>query len=152
MIERDSDTPPRRRRMVRRRELLRIGVVMSFAPILAGCASKFTRKSGDKRVVVEMQAANRYDPASVTIPVGATIVWTNASTNRHTATCDPADPDSASYSQLPEGATAWRSGDLNSGETWEHTFTTAGAYVYGCQYHGDRGMLGAITVSDDASA
>lgn len=130
-----------------RRRLLRWGGVLAIAPFVAGCTSKFGRKGEAARVQVEMIAGERYQPAAVEIPIGDTVVWTNASTIPHTVTCDPDDPEIAPYSQLPEGAAAWRSGEISPGERWERTFDVAGTYVYACRFHGGKGMVGVITVT-----
>lgn len=48
---------------------------------------------------------------------------------------------------LPAGAEAWDSGDLYPGQSWSHTLTTPGVYVFGCRHHANQGMIGTITVT-----
>jgi plastocyanin len=93
----------------------------------------------------------RFDPDHVTITVGATITWVNASALPHTATGDPAQNPVATshpeYVQLPDGAAPWGSKLLQPGESYSHTFTTPGAYHYICIPHVLSGMRGTITVA-----
>lgn len=56
----------------------------AIAPLLAAC------QGGPDAVAVAMTADDRFDPGSLTVPVGTQVVWHNASTERHTATDDPA--------------------------------------------------------------
>lgn len=65
-----------------------------------------------------------FQPATVTIKVGATIMWVNDSGVPHTATSD-------------SGSTVtWDSSTINSGGgTFSFTFTKAGTYSYHCAFH-----------------
>lgn len=132
-----------------RRHVLRLVGATALAPLLTGCqAPTFFQKASDDRVTVTMTPDRRYAPATVTIPLGSTIVWHNGSSLPHTASCDPAAAQNPSLAQLPESAPAWRSGDVYPGETWELTFQVVGTYVYSCRFHGEQGMVGTITVTD----
>lgn len=107
--------------------------------------------SPSAEVVVEMTAQLRFEPEHVTIRVGETIVWRNESPLPHTATGDPAQNPVATshpeYVQLPEQAEAWGSAMLQPGESFAHTFTTPGEYLYICIPHVLSGMRGTITVT-----
>jgi plastocyanin len=70
-----------------------------------------------------------FGPASVTIPVGTKVTWTNTDPAAHTATAD--------------GGT-FNSGHLNPGQSFTYTFDKAGTFDYHCQYHPY--MKGTITV------
>ena len=74
-------------------------------------------------------AGERFAPASATVAVGGTVTWTNDDGSKHTVTADNASFDS---------------GSLNAGATFAHTFTAAGTYAYGCDFHGN--MRGTIIV------
>ncbi|MEO8265588.1 MAG: cupredoxin domain-containing protein [Ilumatobacteraceae bacterium] len=74
-------------------------------------------------------AGARFAPASATVAVGGTVTWTNDDGSKHTVTADNA---------------AFDSGTLNAGATFAHTFTAAGTYAYGCDFHGN--MRGTIIV------
>jgi plastocyanin len=70
-----------------------------------------------------------FSPASLTIPAGDTVVWTNDDGVTHTVTSD-------SGSEL--------SGSLGSGQTYQHIFMTANTYAYHCTIH--TFMHGSVTV------
>jgi plastocyanin len=71
-----------------------------------------------------------FSPASVTVPVGGTVTWTNSDTVDHTVT---------SMGKGPLG-----SATLNTGGTYSYTFTTAGTYMYYCAIHPD--MMATVVV------
>lgn len=74
----------------------------------------------------------RFDPATLTVPVGATVTWVNRDIAPHTAT------------HRSFGDEAFDSNQLLHDKTYEHTFPTAGSYAYICIYH--QGMAGTIVV------
>jgi plastocyanin len=72
-----------------------------------------------------------FSPASVNVPVGGTVIWTNSDPVGHTVT---------SMGRGPLG-----SATVNAGGTYSYTFTTAGTYMYYCAVHPD--MMGTVVVS-----
>jgi plastocyanin len=70
-----------------------------------------------------------FSPSSLTVPVGATVVWKNDDGVAHTATTTSRGFDS---------------GNLDNGAKFSFTFLKAGTYAYVCQYHPN--MTGQITV------
>ncbi len=74
-----------------------------------------------------------FDPVSITVPMGTTVVWTNTGAAPHTATGDFGD-----------------SGILDPGQTFEFTFNDAGTFAYFCAIHPD--MQGEIIVDPNAPA
>jgi plastocyanin len=72
-----------------------------------------------------------FSPASVTVPVGGTVIWTNGDPVAHTVT---------SMGKGPLG-----SATLDAGGTYSYTFTTPGTYMYYCAVHPD--MMGTVVVS-----
>lgn len=68
------------------------------------------------------------DPASVKIPAGTTVTWTNNGASPHTVNGDGLD-----------------SGTLMAGATYSFTFTTPGTVSYACAFHPQ--MTGTIEVS-----
>jgi plastocyanin len=71
-----------------------------------------------------------YSPNPVDVKVGQKVVWTNNDTLQHTITSgSPGSADSGK--EFDSGLTKL----LNKGDTFEHTFTTAGEYPYYCQLH-----------------
>lgn len=68
---------------------------------------------------------------TITVAPGTTVVWTNAGSAPHTVTGDFGD-----------------SGTLETGQTFEFTFTEPGTYGYVCAFHPN--MVGEIVVTADA--
>lgn len=75
---------------------------------------------------------NRFDPSQVDVEDGTTITWTNNGDSPHTVTSSDG---------------AFSSGNLDSGDTFSHTFDEAGDFDYFCEYHEDDGMTGSVGVS-----
>jgi len=67
-----------------------------------------------------------FSPASITVPAGTKVTWTNNSTMAHTVTSGSGLFDSGGLSAA---------GLYNSGGTFSYTFLTAGTYLYHCAYH-----------------
>jgi plastocyanin len=63
-----------------------------------------------------------FSPASLTIPAGTTVTWTNDDSVDHTVTTTSAP-------------VSFDSGQLAHGQTFSHAFTTAGTYKYYCADH-----------------
>jgi plastocyanin len=61
-----------------------------------------------------------FSPAALTVTAGTTVTWTNNQGVTHTVTADDG---------------SWDSGDLATGETFTHTFDTAGTFAYHCAIH-----------------
>src|SRR5829696_775057 len=73
-----------------------------------------------------------FEPATLEVAAGTTVVWTNTGQAPHTVTGDFAD-----------------SGVLESGQTFSHTFTETGEFGYVCAIHPQ--MTGTIRVSAGAA-
>jgi plastocyanin len=72
---------------------------------------------------------NMFTPATMTVSVGTTVIWTNNGGVTHTVTSNSGLFDS---------------GNLTPGKTFQFKFTSAGSYPYHCNIHS--GMTGSITV------
>ena len=72
---------------------------------------------------------------SITTKAGDTVTWTNADSASHTVTAGK------------PGATGteFRSGTVNPGGTFSHTFTKAGSFDYYCEFH--TSMVTKVTVT-----
>ncbi|SFL03729.1 plastocyanin [Halogranum rubrum] len=86
-----------------------------------------------------------FDPAEVEVTPGSTITWVWESDNHNVV------PES-----VPEGA-SWEGtgGDsevFNTGHEYSHTFETEGTYEYYCAPHQSAGMVGSVSVSQDAGS
>lgn len=61
-----------------------------------------------------------FQPATLSVPVGTTVTWTNNDTVAHTSTSDSG---------------VWNSGTLAPGQSYSYTFTQAGSFPYHCMIH-----------------
>jgi len=96
----------------------------SPTPVAGGSATTIAIPSGAQGL------GNRaYNPGNVTVPVGATVTWTNTDSVAHTSTADGG---------------RWSSGTLGPGQQFSTTFSTAGTFAYHCTIH--PGMVGTVTV------
>jgi plastocyanin len=128
----------------------------ALAGSLAGCtgsdAGPTPSPEPPATIRVDMTDGLRFEPADITISVGDTVVWETTGTVAHSVT--------AYEESLPEGARYFASGDfeteadarqsypdgsVGNGETYEHTFETAGTYPYFCVPH-ESGMVGTVVV------
>ncbi len=113
---------------------LLIFIALAVIQISSGC--KKQSYSYDKAPVTATSGTNEVwlqniaiTPGSITVPVNTTIKWTNKDGFTHSVTSNNALFDS---------------GNLNSGSTYSHQFTTAGSYQYHCSIHST--MKGTVIV------
>jgi amicyanin len=71
-----------------------------------------------------------FSPSTLTIKTGETVTWTNDDSTTHTITSDTG-------SELG-------SGSISTGQTYSHTFNTAGTFDYHCSIH--TSMKGKVIV------
>ena len=90
----------------------------AVAPVQGGLASVHAQESGEEISVEIVDFA--FQPATLTVPAGTTVTWTNAGSAPHTVTADDGSFDS---------------GQLDSGATFQQTFDTAGTFSYFCAIH-----------------
>jgi plastocyanin len=101
---------------------------VSAAPVTATPAS--TTSADDKTVVVQL-GEHFFDPSSIAIRVGTTVVWRNNGQQTH----DIHARDGSFDSPL-----------VNPGNTFTFTFTKPGLYPYYCIPHEGDGMIGQVQV------
>jgi plastocyanin len=87
-----------------------------------------TSSGGATTVQVEMKSL-KFNPASVTVNAGDTVVWTNADSAQHDVVADNGEFKSDLFGQ---------------GKTFSFTFAKAGTYPYRCTVHA--GMTGTVIV------
>lgn len=80
---------------------------------------------------------NFFSPATVTIAVGDTVVWTNNSSR------NPPRQHTVTRSASPG---SFDSGPLAGGQTFQRTFTVDGTFSYVCSFHGS--MAGTVIVGN----
>jgi len=87
-----------------------------------------------------------FEPDSIEVFVGDTIVWRNTSFLVHTVTCDTSLSTIKGSAVLPDGADPFNSGNLKPGEKYFVVLTVAGKYSYFCIPHEGAKMRGSILV------
>ena len=98
-------------------------------------------------VVVDMTGSLLvFEPATIKLKAGQTVMWKNSSSEVHTVTADPRVAINGKDVELPKGAKQFDSGFLNPGKTYEQTFRTPGTYRYVCTLHEAQHMIGQIIV------
>ena len=104
---------------------------VSTAPPLVGVVAPTTTAA---QTVSVDEIGFQFSPATLTIPAGTTIVWTNKEAAKHTVTADDGSFDS---------------GSMEKGATFSRTFTTPGTIGYFCKFHGSagKGMAAQIVVA-----
>lgn len=81
-----------------------------------------------------------FDPETLHIDPGDTVVWVNMDDELHNMVTYP--------DGFPEGAQGFVSPYVKKrGETWSHRFTVAGTYEYHCVPHMFLGMQGSVVVA-----
>ncbi|MGQ4555962.1 plastocyanin/azurin family copper-binding protein [Halobellus sp. GM3] len=133
----------------RRRVLAGIGAVAVTG--LAGCSG--SSAEGDYDVGMTPTA---FDPRTITVATGETVVWRNTSSRGHSVTAyDSGIPEDAEFfasggyettEAAREGYLSEFGGRIDSGETWSHTFEVPGEYEYFCVPHEQAGMVGTVVV------
>src|SRR5262245_49296157 len=95
------------------------------------------KESDAKQTTVEMKSIS-YNPKSVEVPVGGSIVWTNKAFSNHTATSED------------DGKT-FDTGEIKSGESSSPVkFDKEGEFHYHCKIHG-KTMSGTVVVKPAAA-
>jgi len=101
---------------------------VSAAPVTATPAA--TTSADEKTVVVQL-GEHFFDPSSITVKVGTTVIWRNNGQQVH----DIHARDGSFNSPL-----------LNPGNTFTFTFTKPGLFRYYCVPHEGDGMIGQVEV------
>jgi plastocyanin len=147
-------------RAVSRRGFLRgAGTVGGAGAALAGSVGAAGAQEATTHQV-DMTDGLVFDPDSLTVAPGDTVVWETVGSVGHSVT--------AYEDEQPEGVEFWSSGDLDSeqaardaypdegdvaaGETYEHTFETEGVYPYFCIPHEAAGMVAELEVVEGGAA
>jgi plastocyanin len=102
--------------------------------MLGGCgqaSSGSTPAAASTPSTVEVQIMDfKFDPATITVPVGTTVVWVNQGPTEHSTTSKQG---------------IWDSHLLQKGQSFQYTFTKPGSYPYWCTIHPE--MLGTVIVT-----
>lgn len=84
-----------------------------------------------------------FNPSTITINVGDTVHWSNDETTAtaHTVTSGTSPTPDGTFDSSPN----FPSGELNPGQTFDFTFTSAGTFSYFCKVHPTT-MFGTVVV------
>jgi plastocyanin len=118
---------------------LAVSLAFIFAVSFAWSAEQNdgTKQSDAKPTSVEMKSIS-YDPKSVEVPVGGSIVWTNKAFTKHTATSED------------DGKT-FDTGEIKPNESSSSVkFDKEGEFKYHCTIHG-KTMSGTVVVKPSAA-
>jgi plastocyanin len=119
---------------------LRIGALLGAVVLMSGMLLLTQPTSARAANTSVSIVDNSFSPQSITIAMGDTVTWTNNGTMNHTVTADDG---------------SFTSGTLSPGNTYSHTFTSAGTFRYYCQFHGGTGgvgMSGTVVVNTSSSS
>lgn len=104
------------------------GVALALLVATIGLAGANDARAATSNVTIQNF---QYQPSTLQVAVGDTVVWTNQDAVPHTVTSP--------------GSSPLNSGLLNQGNTYSFTFQAAGTYTYSCQVHPT--MNGSVQVS-----
>jgi len=97
----------------------------SAGPPPVGATVKIVNATGSQAFKIAL-----YQPATITVKAGQSVIFTNDSKYTHTVT---------------DRNNAFDSKDINEGSSWTYTATKPGTYHFYCIYH--QYMLGTLIVS-----
>lgn len=108
---------------------------------------------------VDMTDQLVFDPDSITIAPGDTVVWENVGSVGHSVTAYgdeiPGDAEyfaSGGFDGEDAARNAYPDGEVAGGESFEHTFEVEGEYGYFCIPHESVGMVASLTVQAGGAA
>ena len=110
----------------------RAALAVLVLPLLAVVVACSANDSGGAPVAttdVSLPKSYRFDPTAITVPIGATVTWTNEDNFTHNVTF--------------EGSEALT---MSPGASITRTFETPGTYAYLCSLH-PQDMQGTVEVS-----
>jgi plastocyanin len=96
---------------------------------------------------VRMTESKTFEPKTITVQRGETVVWKNVSDMTHSVTDVPALAVTAADAALPQNAKEFNSGLIPPGKDYSYKFTVPGTYRYFCIPHEEAGMVGTVVVS-----
>src|SRR5262245_12163157 len=104
--------------------------VIAPSPTPPAATSRPTATAGPRLELVDIRD-NHFIPRDLTVPVGATVRWTNFGEAQHDVVANDG---------------SFKSGSLSTGSSFSHTFTSPGRYTYYCTPHVADLMMGEIDV------
>jgi plastocyanin len=109
--------------------LRRLALASTFGTVVATAFAVTSCRAKHEPVVHQVAIrAMQFEPSTLEVSVGDTVVWTNEDLVPHTVTA----------------AGSFDSQSLTTKQTWSYTASKAGEYAYGCTFHPT--MKGTLTV------
>lgn len=108
--------------------------------------NKKSSSADQPAVTVGMTNTLTFDPDTVRIKKGQTVLWKNNSLLVHSVTADPSEATLDASVKLPKGAKTFDSGLMDPEKEFEHTFKKTGTYKYFCIPHEGAKMYGWVIV------
>ncbi len=107
--------------------------LMLSAPLFSSAYQPIQQQVRALAIEAQVQMKGiKFNPASLTIAVGTTVIWTNFDTEPHNVA-------------ITDGPELWVSAEQKKGQTSQFTFTKPGTYKYYCEFH--PGMDAILTVA-----
>ncbi|HZU88222.1 MAG TPA: cupredoxin domain-containing protein [Stellaceae bacterium] len=114
------------------KKFLLLAAALAAAPCAALAGETATAANAPAAVAIRNF---QFVPATLTVAAGTTVIWTNDDTDVHSVT---------------DRGRVFRSGALDSKETFSYTFTKPGEFTYFCTFHPM--MVGTIIVKPAGSS
>ncbi len=105
--------------------------IVLAAILFVSCSKSYNSGSNNATTPASITIKNMaFNPASLSVSAGTTVIWTNSDTTMHTVTADDA---------------SFNSGNIAIGATYSRAFNSAGTFSYHCTLHPE--MTGKIVVT-----
>jgi plastocyanin len=121
-------------------------ILLLFAALAAITVIPFVTAQSPA-TVVRMTGDKTFEPKTITVKAGGTVLWKNVSDMVHTVTDKPDQAITKDDAALPPNAKEFDSGLIEAGKDYSHTFTVPGTYKYFCVPHETAGMVGTVVVA-----
>ncbi|MEX2554600.1 MAG: plastocyanin/azurin family copper-binding protein [Actinomycetota bacterium] len=119
--------------MKSKRMRLALVAVIALVAVLGACGGS-DQPSGTTSNAVSIKGF-LFKPETLAVTAGTTVTWTNSDDIEHTVTSGTPEAPSGEFD----------SGNKTKGQTFSHTFATAGTFTYFCNNH--KSMRGEVTVT-----
>lgn len=103
-------------------------IVLTLASVVACNSNDAAGGEPVATTEVQLPKSYRFEPAAITVPVGATVTWTNDDNFTHNVTFEGSEPAT-----------------MSPGASTTRTFDTAGTFAYQCTLH-PQDMQGMVEV------
>jgi plastocyanin len=104
-------------------------LLLALVTVLACSSSGTSAAEPVATTEVQLPKSYRFEPAAITVPVGATVTWTNDDNFTHNVAFEGSEPMK-----------------LSPGDSTMRTFDTAGTFPYQCTLH-SQDMQGTVEVT-----